>query len=404
LQIGTEFVIGNNYITCKLSTFTKTLFMKKIVFSVITIFITFAFLSGKKPFFSGQAPAGYSGVNGFTCNACHSSFAENSGGGAVTVTGLPLTGYTPGQVYPLSVTITHGAADRTRWGFVLKVVNAIGSPAGQFTSGASTAIISDQGSGDFSEIGHSPAATPGTGNSYTYTGFSWTAPAAPTVDDLNITFYAVGNAANFNGSTSGDYIYKATYAGITLPVILAGFSAAAVGDRQVLLQWQTTSESNSAYFAVERSYDGSSFTELGRQPAQGRSSTPTQYRFTDGSPLQFNKAIQYRLKMVDKDGRFEYSPIKTVLMDGNQVVLKNIAPNPATEGRPLWIEMAAPKKETLALQIVAANGTVAAQQTLTLQTGNNRIAIDAAARLQPGVYTVIITGSNISEKTRLVIQ
>ncbi len=37
--------------------------------------------------------------------------------------------------------------------------------------------------------------------------FDWTAPADPS----DVTFYAMGNAANGNNSNSGDYIYSATF-------------------------------------------------------------------------------------------------------------------------------------------------------------------------------------------------
>src|SRR5207249_8655300 len=65
--------------------------------------------------FSFGPPASNTGAPGEgTCNSCHDSFALNSGGGSVTITGLPQK-YTPGMRYDITVTVAK--SDRSRWGF-----------------------------------------------------------------------------------------------------------------------------------------------------------------------------------------------------------------------------------------------------------------------------------------------
>ena len=47
-------------------------------------------------------------------------------------------------------------------------------------------------------------------SSFTYNNLSWTAPVNPDANNQTITFYFVGNAANGNGGSSGDFIYSGT--------------------------------------------------------------------------------------------------------------------------------------------------------------------------------------------------
>ncbi|MGA0557879.1 hypothetical protein ACO2Q8_14575 [Larkinella sp. VNQ87] len=100
----------------------------------------------------------------------------------------------------------------------------------------------------------------------------------------------------------GDFNWEAA----PLPVRLASFSGKRV-ENQVRLGWQTTFESNSAYFVVERSADAKAFEALGRVVSSGFSESLQAYGFTDEAPVLGTN--YYRLRQVDQDGRFEYSKI-----------------------------------------------------------------------------------------------
>ncbi|WP_157780923.1 T9SS type A sorting domain-containing protein [Hymenobacter sedentarius] len=91
-----------------------------------------------------------------------------------------------------------------------------------------------------------------------------------------------------------------------LPVQLAAFSARRQGSI-ALLSWNTASEHNNAYFAVERSTDGSAFVKLAQVTGAGESSTPRAYAFTDQRPQA--SITYYRLQQVDHNGQAAYSPV-----------------------------------------------------------------------------------------------
>lgn len=70
----------------------------------------------------------------------------------------------------------------------------------------------------------------------------------------------------------------------TLPVELDYFSASAMPDRKVSVEWITESETNNAYFIIEKSIDNKSFTEAGKVSGAGNSTTSQTYSFNDEKP------------------------------------------------------------------------------------------------------------------------
>ena len=103
-----------------------------------------------------------------------------------------------------------------------------------------------------------------------------------------------------------------------------------------LLEWSTQLEFHSSEFRIERSLDGNVFSKIGSLPAQGDSYVPTEYFFCDYSaPI----SAYYRLKMVDLDGTFRYSPVVYVERED---MLVHLYPNPCSQW--LEVEMAEPLK------------------------------------------------------------
>ena len=155
---------------------------------------------------SAQPPAGHTGATGVYCTQCHTNNPLNTGGGNVSVNGLPST-YTAGAAYNFSITITHGVADRKRWGFEITAINGNGQVVGTFSSAnPNAALIGTSG-----ELGHLNAVITASQQSFTYDNLTWTAPINPGVADGTVTFYFASNAANGPlGVATGDFIYAST--------------------------------------------------------------------------------------------------------------------------------------------------------------------------------------------------
>lgn len=100
---------------------------------------------------------------------------------------------------------------------------------------------------------------------------------------------------------------------ITLSVIYAGaelvsFSAKSQNGN-VVLNWQTSSETNLKHFVVERkSVDGSYFDIAVVEPRSDKN-----YQYIDQSAFKTLDAVySYRLRIVDNDGSASYSSIQSV--------------------------------------------------------------------------------------------
>lgn len=116
-----------------------------------------------------------------------------------------------------------------------------------------------------------------------------------------------------------------TFSGPPLPVTLATFSARKEG-AAAQLTWATTFETNAAYFEVQHSQDGKTWTALSQVEAKGESKDLETYHYTHTHPFAVNL---YRLKMVDRDETFAYSVMKSLNFDGQEQM--NVYPNPTTD-------------------------------------------------------------------------
>ena len=121
---------------------------------------------------------------------------------------------------------------------------------------------------------------------------------------------------------------------VALPVTLINFTATKVlSDSEgpiALLTWQTSSETNSDRFDIERSQDGKKWINIGNVTASGDKKSSSSYSFPDKNPM--DGANLYRLKMIDraadsKDGTFSFSRIQSL----NFEALITFYPNPVKD-------------------------------------------------------------------------
>jgi hypothetical protein len=353
--------------------------------------------------FSSVPPSGYTGVNGNTCANCHAGSTLNSAGGGVTVTGLPTGSYIPGQSYPISVTISHGASNRARWGFALAARNATGQAAGTFsTTNPNTTIIGA------AEIGHNGAVVTSLSSSYTYTGLRWIAPSNPSANDLNLKFYSVGVAANSNGSSSGDFVYTSLINSsfTVLPVVLTSFSANTEKNASVELQWQTANEQNSDLFIIERSQDGQIFKSIDQVAAAGNSSLPRMYKYTDKNLIVGEQSkLFYRLKQVDKDQNYFYSDVISVKMSGSKIFMEAPMPNLVKKDESTAFRIFTPSSTVFQILLTDASGKIVFTNQFKASSGFNRISIPSTAyNKAAGTYFLYVKGGMLRQTERLIVQ
>ncbi len=152
--------------------------------------------------------------------------------------------------------------------------------------------------------------------------------------------YPANDAASFNGAwssypyfKSGNVIISGIGEGLfivkpnlgELPVDLVAFEALLDGG-DVVLGWETASETNNAGFDVEQ-LDGAGYTKIGFVDGQGTTDIAQQYAFTVSNlgPGQHT----FRLKQIDFDGAFEYSETASISIDAPaSLAISEAYPNP----------------------------------------------------------------------------
>lgn len=133
-----------------------------------------------------------------------------------------------------------------------------------------------------------------------------------------------------------------------LPVELISFTGSK-RNQVVSLEWITASEINNYGFEVERSLDGERFEFLGFVRGNGTTSALNRYTFVDES-LKTNEGF-YRLRQVDYDGSYEYSPVIMVRSFGDAPQF-NVADRPGH-----WmLEIAKAEREIINLTLYDVSG------------------------------------------------
>ncbi len=184
--------------------------------------------------------------------------------------------------------------------------------------------------------------------------------------------------------------------GALLPVELKRFKATPESGR-VKLEWKTVSEINAKVFVVERSADGVHFETIHFVDSKGAISTPAQYSTTDRSPIfGWN---YYRLRMIDNDGSFDYSPIEVVKFKDNGSILAY--PNPVREV--LYIQDTEWIEEEVRIEIYDRNSTRIMEKVIELNRAPFHLAIAGIHEFPSGYYIVKITGKAGSKFVNFVI-
>jgi len=179
-----------------------------------------------------------------------------------------------------------------------------------------------------------------------------------------------------------------------LPIELLSFTAAPEGTA-VKLSWSTASELNNDYFVVQHSVDGETWEDVLTEKGAGDKSTRTNYEGTD------NRAhlgtSYYRIKQVDRDGKYSYSQIKRVEV-AEKLGLKAY-PNPVTSGS--FHVVTGFEIEAENIQLVDMMGK---PLPLKIFKDNEEGVLVETVNPSPGVYVLQVAKGYWKQSMRVVIR
>lgn len=182
-----------------------------------------------------------------------------------------------------------------------------------------------------------------------------------------------------------------------LPVTLTYLNADCT-DNGVEVKWQTASENNSDFYAVERSLDGQNWNEIAAKTAAGNSTILLNYSIIDEDRMAGTR--YYRLNQVDKNGAsVVYGPISSSCSFNEMAV--TVFPNPASSN--VTIAVQTPTAGLVELNIHAMDGKLIAHSSAMIESGSTVLPFNLEGN-KSGVYLVSITLNGQTNIEKLILQ
>jgi hypothetical protein len=189
-----------------------------------------------------------------------------------------------------------------------------------------------------------------------------------------------------------------------LPVVLTAFAAQRQG-ADGLLTWATASELHNAYFQVESSADGATFTALGRVAGAGTSGAAHAYQFLDANLARYAAPqVYYRLRQVDTDGTSTYSPVRTLAVPPAAALSVAVVPGGAGPTEGLTLAVATNQAGPATWLLTDGLGRVVRQQETALRIGTTTLPPIGLAGLTPGLYVVRVQQGQQHQTLKLIRQ
>ena len=184
---------------------------------------------------------------------------------------------------------------------------------------------------------------------------------------------------------------------VVLPVELLSFTAES-SEKEVEMKWTTASEKDNDFYTIERSGNGTSFTQIAKVDGAGNISTSRNYSWRDTDPLE--GVSYYRLVQTDFDGKTHtYNPVAVSRLSSSQSPCTfSVYPNPCPGNCNVILDNCPEGKEKeITLAVFDALGNrVMSNVLLRDEKGSFNFSIDTKNNLMPGVY--IVSASNETEK------
>lgn len=170
----------------------------------------------------------------------------------------------------------------------------------------------------------------------------------------------------------------------SLPFSLSYFTAQLKDNKSVVLGWETTMETGTSHFNIQRSTDGQFYDDAGIVLADGESKARKDYTFNDQVANLDKRILYYRLKMVDLDAKYRYSEVVVVRLGESLEFNLALYPNPAINELRVTIPTTWQNK-TVSYNIYNTNG-VLIKQKISSNAGQTETL--HVADLPTGMYIV----------------
>ena len=215
------------------------------------------------------------------------------------------------------------------------------------------------------------------------------------------TLITSGKAVHARTFGNGGLVYNVFVdtSDTNVPVELTSFTGK-ISDGNVILEWITATEINNNGFEIQKSF-GNEFMTIGFVEGHGTSTEAQFYSFVD---KKVNAgSYGYRLKQIDFNGRFEYSPIiKVDVATPNEFGLSQNYPNPFNPITRIDFSLAEDSRVTLEVFDVLGQ-QVALLVNENLKAGLHSVDFDASD-INSGIYFYKLKTENSDGKNYISIR
>ncbi len=193
--------------------------------------------------------------------------------------------------------------------------------------------------------------------------------------------FSVGTTTYYYTVTEVATVSVGLVCGLPLPIELINFNVFFIENSMVKVDWQTSSEINNDYFTIERSLNAIDWEEVKSIKGSGNSTSLLSYSSFDENP--YSGISYYRLKQTDFDGQFEYSKVRSILIDELIGSRAQVYPNPSEN----IINIIGDKIELKQLTIYNVLGQNVTSLTKEIVQDDTKLIIDLSD-LESGFYYI----------------
>ncbi len=225
------------------------------------------------------------------------------------------------------------------------------------------------------------------------------------------TIYVYGTleAADLTGICAAAKVYcYGTCIPPDLPVELLSL-AAYLHEGRVYLRWATATEENNYGFDIERSVvsRGAGWNKVGFVPGSGTTTELHWYEYEDdlSAFIAYTGVIYYRLRQVDTDGKYDYSPVVEVSMSNTPRHARLYPSYPNPVNNVMTLEWYIPEAVTVSMSLYNLEGRemVRIQEPKMLDRGFH-VMRASVGQISSGMYNLVLQAGEKRLSRVVVVQ
>jgi hypothetical protein len=171
-------------------------------------------------------------------------------------------------------------------------------------------------------------------------------------------------------------------------------------DNKTNLKWTLTEGNDATGIFLEKSFTGNSFQPVTELTVNIDGNSQKEFSYTDDKNSQ--SLVYYRLKIVSKNGKVEYSNILRFNSEKNDV--SQLAVYPTLVQSATTVNYISKEKQTAVIMVTDMSGRTVKQQDVLLQEGTNSIQVSGFDQYRKGNYIVSIATAKQKSAKQIIVQ